>query len=57
MDIHAFASLAQIRVLLIPVGSIPPATFEKYASEIRSFETIALSDLPENKDDRGTRVT
>ncbi|KXN89239.1 hypothetical protein AN958_05993 [Leucoagaricus sp. SymC.cos] len=46
MDNHAFASLAHVRILLLPVGSIPHATFEKYASEIRSFEAIRLGDIP-----------
>lgn len=46
MDNHAFASLAHVRILLLPIGSIPQATFEKYAAEIRSFESIRLGDIP-----------
>ncbi|KAG5727958.1 Transport protein particle subunit [Termitomyces sp. T112] len=53
MDTHAFASLAHVRVLLVPVGSIPQSTFEKYAAEIRSFETVRLGDIPaDHKDER-----
>lgn len=46
MDNYAFASLAHVRVLLLPIGYIPQATFEKYATEIRSFDTIRLGDIP-----------
>jgi hypothetical protein len=54
MDFHAFASLAHIRVLLIPVGSIPRATFETCAAEIRTFHDIRLGDIPtDSKGDRG----
>ncbi|KAF9264661.1 hypothetical protein L218DRAFT_861806 [Marasmius fiardii PR-910] len=53
MDTHVFASLAQVRILLVPVGSIPSTLFEKYASEIRSFDSIRLGDIPEaTSDDR-----
>jgi trafficking protein particle complex subunit 9 len=55
MDTHAFASLAQVQILLVPVGSIPQQTFAKFASEIRSFDSIRLGDIPEGpKDERGT---
>lgn len=54
MDTHAFASLAHVRILLMPVGVIPQSTFEKYASEIRTFESIRLGDIPaDQKDERG----
>lgn len=54
MDTNTFASLAQVQILLVPVGAIPQATFEKYASGIRSFETIRLSDIPaDHKDEQG----
>ncbi|KAJ3829021.1 TRAPP II complex [Lentinula raphanica] len=54
MDTHVFASLAQIRVLLVPVGSISQQTFEKYASEIRTFDAIRLGDIAveSTKDER-----
>jgi hypothetical protein len=53
MDTHIFASLAQLRILVIPVGTIPQSTFTRYAADIRSFESIRLGDLPENKHERG----
>ncbi|KAF9075275.1 TRAPP II complex [Rhodocollybia butyracea] len=54
MDTHVFASLAQIRILLVPIGEIAQATFETYASEIRSFDALRLSDIAVegNKDER-----
>ncbi|KAJ6547608.1 TRAPP II complex [Mycena capillaripes] len=53
MDTHAFASLAQVRILLVPVGTIPQSTFNKYAAELRTFDTIRLGDIPaDNKDER-----
>ncbi|KAJ4469401.1 transport protein Trs120 or TRAPPC9 TRAPP II complex subunit-domain-containing protein [Lentinula edodes] len=45
MDTHVFANLAQIRILLVPIGAITQQTFEKYASEIRSFDAIRLGDI------------
>jgi len=57
MDSHAFASLAHVRILLIPVGSIPQSAFEKYASDIRSFDSIRLGDIPpDEKDDKGAAL-
>jgi len=54
MDNPAFASLAHVQVLLLPVGSISQATFERYAAEIRSFESIRLGDIPADaKGERG----
>ena len=54
MDVHAFASLAQVRILLVPVGNITPQAFESYAAEIRSFEQIRLGDISaDSKDERG----
>ncbi|KAJ6496720.1 TRAPP II complex [Mycena vitilis] len=53
MDTHAFASLAQVRVLLVPVGTISRSTFNKYAAELRTFDAIRLGDIPaDNKDER-----
>ncbi|KAL1721168.1 TRAPP II complex [Schizophyllum commune] len=53
MDVHAFASLAQVRILLVPVGNITPQAFESYAAEIRSFEQIRLGDISaDSKDER-----
>ncbi|TFK54866.1 hypothetical protein OE88DRAFT_1653405 [Heliocybe sulcata] len=53
MDYHAFASLAHVRILLVPVGSIRRATFEKWAAEIRDFDNLRLGDIPsDSRDDR-----
>ncbi|KAJ7155939.1 TRAPP II complex [Mycena crocata] len=53
MDTHSFASLAQVRVLLVPVGTISRSTFDKYAAELRTFDAIRLGDIPaDNKDER-----
>jgi len=54
MDSHAFASLAHVRILLLPVGSIPQSTFDKFAAELRAFDDIRLGDIPaDQKDERG----
>lgn len=54
MDPHPFASLAHVRILLIPVGLIPQASYETFAQEIRSFETLRLGEIPaDTKDDKG----
>lgn len=54
MDSHAFASLAHLRILLVPVGSIQQSTFDKFASEIRAFDDIRLGDIPaDQKGERG----
>lgn len=51
---HAFVSLACIRILLLPVGNIQHASFEKWAGEVKEFEEIKLSDVPaDSRDDRG----
>ena len=58
MDTHAFASLAHIRILLIPVGTVLQSTFEKYASDIRTFDSIRLGDIPADyKEDKGESLT
>jgi hypothetical protein len=54
MDFYAFASLAHIRILLIPVGSIQRSVFEKCEAEIRTFDDIRLGDIPaDGKDEKG----
>lgn len=54
MDPLVFASLAQIRILLLPVGKIRRADFNKWAEEIRSFDSIRLGDIPADpQEDRG----
>ncbi|ESK96998.1 hypercellular protein [Moniliophthora roreri MCA 2997] len=57
MDTHVFASLAQVRILLVPVGPISSHSFEKYASEITSFDSIRLGDIPEATNDERARFT
>ena len=53
---YAFASLAHIRILLLPIGTIQPATFENLASEIGQFVEIRLGDIPaDSRDDRGAK--
>ncbi|OBZ75569.1 hypothetical protein A0H81_04218 [Grifola frondosa] len=46
MEPFAFASLAHVQILLLPVGNIRRATFDKWASDIRSFDSIRLGDIP-----------
>ncbi len=56
MDTHGFASLAHVRILLVPVGLIPQASFDSYAEEIRSYESLKLAEIPsETKDGKGLR--
>ena len=56
MDHFAFASLAQINILLVPVGSITKLLFDKWAAEIRSFNCIPLGDITVgDKDQRGVQ--
>ena len=56
MDHFAFASLAQIKILLVPVGSITKSLFDKRAAEIRSFDSIPLGDITVgDKDQRGVQ--
>ena len=55
---YVFASLARIRILILPVGNIERPSFEKWASEIKEFEEIKLSDIPaDSRDDRGISVS
>lgn len=56
MDHFAFASLAQIKILLVPVGSITKSLFNKRTAEIRSFDSIPLGDITVgDKDQRGVQ--
>ncbi|KAF8844938.1 hypothetical protein BDN67DRAFT_942470 [Paxillus ammoniavirescens] len=55
MSSYAFASLAQVRILLLPVGPIPRATFDAYAAEIRTFDSIRLGDIPGGAKDERAR--
>lgn len=46
IDPLEFGSLARIRILLLPVGTIKRSFFEQWAAEIRAFESIRLGDIP-----------
>lgn len=54
----AYASLAHIRILLIPVNPISPQAFERWSTQLQEFNEIRLSDIPaDNRDERGTQIT
>jgi len=54
MESHAFASLAHVRILLLPMGSIQQPMFEKFAAEVKAFDDVRLGDIPaDQKDERG----
>ena len=56
MDHFPFASLAQIQILLVPVGPVTKSLFDKRAAEIRSFDSIPLGDITAgDKDQRGAQ--
>ena len=56
MDHFAYASLAQIKILLVPVGPIKKSVFDKWAAEVRSFDSVPLGDLAVgDKDQRGAQ--
>lgn len=55
MNTHAFAALAHIPILVLPVGPIPRTVFEKYAAEIRTFDSIRLGDIPTGMKDERAR--
>lgn len=43
---RAFVSPAKIRILLTPTGpDVSPVDFEKWAANVRAFESIRLADL------------
>ncbi|KAI6005920.1 TRAPP II complex [Pisolithus albus] len=46
MNSNAFASLAHVRILLVPVGPISNDIFEAHAAEIKAFDSIRLGDIP-----------
>ena len=56
MDL-AFSSLAKIRILLLPVGSVSRSIFDHWQDEFKTFEEIRLSDVPaDSRDDRGVQA-
>jgi hypothetical protein len=53
METNAFASLAHLKIIIIPVGSISKPIFDKWLAVIRTFESIPLVDIPPARyDDR-----
>ncbi|EJU05644.1 hypothetical protein DACRYDRAFT_113706 [Dacryopinax primogenitus] len=46
METLPFASLAQLNILIIPIGPIRASVFNHWASLIRSFTSIRLADIP-----------
>jgi hypothetical protein len=46
MDLYSFASLGHIRVLLIPIGSIRPHSFDEHVQDIKACHQIRFSDIP-----------
>lgn len=55
MEPPAFGSLAHVRILFLPVGSIHREAYEKWAAEIRSFDHIPLGDIPADMRDERAR--
>ncbi|KAI0375001.1 hypothetical protein BV20DRAFT_1041173 [Pilatotrama ljubarskyi] len=55
MEPFTYASLAQIRVLLLPVGNIRRSTFESWAKDIRSIDSVRLGDLTTDVKDERSR--
>ncbi|OSC99049.1 hypothetical protein PYCCODRAFT_1454002 [Trametes coccinea BRFM310] len=55
MEPFTYASLAQIRVLLLPVGNIRKATFERWAQDIRSVDSVGLADITSDVKDERSR--
>lgn len=53
MDGTPFASLAQIRILLVPVGTIRKSVFERYSGLVKTIEHLRLGDIPpDSREDR-----
>lgn len=42
----AFASLAHVRILLVPLGGIPKPKFDACAELVRSLDSVRLVDIP-----------
>ncbi|KAH9946027.1 TRAPP II complex [Epithele typhae] len=55
MESFAYGSLAQIRILLLPVGNIRRSAFDSYAQDIRSIDTVGLADLTTDVKDERSR--
>ncbi len=57
MELPSFASLARIRILLLPVGEIQQTTFKQWSLAISSLSDIKLSDVPPSRDDKGSHLS
>ncbi|KAI0670282.1 TRAPP II complex [Trametes maxima] len=55
MEPFTYASLAQIRVLLLPVGNIRRSTFEQWSQDIKSIDTVRLGDITTDVKDERSR--
>lgn len=55
MESFAYGSLAQIRILLLPIGNIRRTTFEKWVQVLKEIDIVRLGDLTTDvKDERCT---
>ncbi|KAI8998543.1 TRAPP II complex [Trametes punicea] len=55
MEPFTYASLAQIRILLLPVGNIRRSIFDKWAHDIRSIDSVRLGDITTDVKDERSR--
>ncbi|TBU35870.1 TRAPP II complex [Dichomitus squalens] len=55
MESFAYGSLAQIRILLLPVGNIRRSTFDAWVQEINNTDTVRLGDLTTDVKDERSR--
>ena len=56
METNAFASLAHLKIIIIPVGSISKPVFDKWATIIRTFQDIPLADIPPARHDDRSKL-
>lgn len=55
MESNAFASLARLKIMVIPVGPIPKAAYEKWHAVVSSFDSLPLVEIPPARNDDRTR--
>ncbi|KAG8836757.1 hypothetical protein FRC18_010798 [Serendipita sp. 400] len=55
MESNAFSTLARLKIMVIPVGSISKAAYEEWNALLRAFESIPLVDVPPVRNDDRTR--
>jgi hypothetical protein len=57
METIAFASLAHLKIIIIPVGPIAKPVYDKWNAVLRTFESIPLVDVPPARhDDRSEYI-